>query len=274
MNYKIIFSDIDGTLLNSERTISEFTEEQIKKLKPRLPFILVSSRMPRQMTYFQEQLEDQGQSMIAYNGALVLHKEQVIHSTEIPVNTVEQLVHFNDALDTPIHISLYHGDEWTVNSMDYWAKREENNTRVTPEVLNNRETVLRWKQEDKGAHKIMCMGEAQQIDRIFHFLEDDFGDSLHLYRSKDTYLEIADKKVSKLTGINLLLQAMDEQITLEEAIAFGDNYNDIEMISAVGMGVAVANAREELKRVAKKITSHHKEDGVGRFLRELSGQMS
>ncbi len=116
----------------------------------------------------------------------------------------------------------------------------------------------------------MCMGEPAQIDRTVAFLEDQYSDSLHLYRSKDTYLEIADKKVSKLTGINMLLNAMSPKIGLQEAIAFGDNYNDIEMINAVGMGVAVANAREELKAVANEITAHHKEDGVGRFLKEFS----
>ena len=274
MHYKIIFSDIDGTLLNSERTISEYTEAQIKKIKSQLPFILVSSRMPRQMTYFQDQLDDRGQSMIAYNGALVLHREQVIHSTEIPVTTLDRLIGFNENASEPIHISLYHGDEWTVNAMDHWAKREENNTRVTPEILSNKATLDKWEKENKGAHKVMCMGDPDQIDRIVAFLGDTYADTLHLYRSKDTYLEIADRRVSKLTGINLLLEAMGNDVSLEQAIAFGDNYNDIEMIRAVGMGVAVANAREELKEVANKITTHHKEDGVGRFLQEISGQLS
>lgn len=270
MSFKIIFSDIDGTLLDSNRGISAFTEQQIRAIKSRLPFILVSSRMPRQMTYFQEQIDDLGQSLIAYNGALVLHRQEVIHSTEIPAATLEELVSFNDRKQDGVHISLYHGDQWTVNAMDFWAKREENNTRVTPEILSNRETVAQWKEKNIGAHKIMCMGEASRINETVAFLQDRFGDHLHLYRSKDTYLEIADKRVSKLTGINRLLEAMGNQITIEEAIAFGDNYNDIEMINAVGLGVAVANAREELKAVADRITTHHKEDGVGRFLEELS----
>lgn len=270
MDYKIIFTDIDGTLLDSNRTISEFTAAQIKKVKTQLPFILVSSRMPRQMTYFQEQLDDLGQSMIAYNGALVLHKDEVIHSTEIASEHTRALIDFNESQEKPIHLSLYHGDEWTVPAMDFWAKREENNTRVTPEVRPNRTTLDLWEQKNIGAHKIMCMGEVEQIDAIYSFMETHFGADLHLYRSKDTYIEIANKTVSKLTGINLLLDAMAQGITLEQAIAFGDNYNDIEMLDAVGMGVAVANAREELKLVANTITAHHKEDGVGRFLETLS----
>ncbi|MBL7472746.1 Cof-type HAD-IIB family hydrolase [Robertkochia sediminum] len=273
MKYKIIFTDIDGTLLDSNRTISDYTAAQIKKIKSHLPFILVSSRMPRQMTYFQEQLEDLGQSMIAYNGALVLHGDQPIHSTEIVAEHTQALIDFNQAQDQPVHLSLYHGDEWTVEAMDYWAKREENNTRVTPEVRSNRETLASWRSKGIGAHKIMCMGEVSQIDKIYSYMEAHFGTDLHLYRSKDTYIEIANKRVSKLTGINMLLDAMGEGITLDQAVAFGDNYNDIEMLNAVGLGVAVANAREELKAVANTITGHHKEDGVGRFLEEFSREL-
>ncbi|WP_224489168.1 HAD family hydrolase [Robertkochia flava] len=273
MKYRIIFTDIDGTLLDANRGISAFTEEQIKNIKGDTPFILVSSRMPRQMTYFQEQLDDIGQSMIAYNGALVLHENKVIDSTEISLEHLKSLVDFNEAQENSVHLSLYHGDEWTVEEMDFWAQREQHNTRVTPEVRSNRETLDRWSTEKKGAHKVMCMGEAPLIDRIFDFMQQHFGDHLHLYRSKDTYIEIADRKVSKLTGINSLLNAMGGDISLSEAIAFGDNYNDIEMIKAVGMGVAVENAREELKAVAKHITAHHKEDGVGRFLREIYPQL-
>ena len=52
--YKIIFSDIDGTLLNGDRTLSEATIRQVKRLKNTIPFILVSSRMPDQMYHLQE----------------------------------------------------------------------------------------------------------------------------------------------------------------------------------------------------------------------------
>lgn len=273
MKYKIIFTDIDGTLLDSNRGISAFTEQQIRNIKAHMPFILVSSRMPKQMTYFQDQLDDRGQSMIAYNGALVLHQNEVIHSTEIAPEHLKAIIDFNEAQESPVHLSLYHSDEWTVEAMDFWAEREQNNTRVTPEVRSNRETLERWETEGKGAHKVMCMGEANLIERIYNFMQENFAEQLHLYRSKDTYIEIANKSVSKLTGINILLQAMGGHIRLEEAIAFGDNYNDIEMIQAVGMGVAVENAREELKTVANRVTAHHKEDGVGRFLQEIHLQL-
>ncbi|MEL4308001.1 Cof-type HAD-IIB family hydrolase [Joostella sp. CR20] len=267
--YKIAFSDIDGTLLGPERELTTPTIEQVKNLnKKNIPFILVSSRMPKQMYHLQEDLEILETPLIAYNGAYVITKTEVVHSEEIPLNILEELIHLNEnAGDNRVHLSLFNANNWYVDTMDYWAKREQTNTKTDPEVVPNTEVLKSWKKENKGAHKIMCMGEKEKIDTVYEFLDENFGDQLHLYRSKDTYIEIANKKVSKLTGIEKLLQHCYPSIKLEEAVAFGDNYNDEEMIGAVGLGVAVENARNEVKAVAKAITQHHKEDGVANYLK-------
>jgi len=94
------------------------------------------------------------------------------------------------------------------------------------------------------------------------------GNYLHLYRSKDDYLEIASKEISKLTGINKVLELKYPDLTPADCVAFGDNYNDIEMLRGVGLGVAVANAKPEVLAVADRTTDAAKEDGVAKALRE------
>ena len=269
MSFKIFFSDIDGTLLNSHRDLSELTISEIKRIKSTIPIILVSARMPKQMYYLQEKLEILKSPLICYNGALVLTDESIIHSQEIPLDHIEHLVDYNENVSpSKFHISLYNNDDWYVEEYDYWAKREENNTKVSPEIKSNREVIKLWKEKSKGAHKITCMGDASIIETAFNYLKNKFNDSLHLYRSKDTYIEIANKKVSKLTGINKLLETC-YATKLHEAIAFGDNYNDVEMVKAVGHGVAVSNARDEVKQVAKAITDNHYDDGVAKYLQKI-----
>jgi hypothetical protein len=71
--------------------------------------------------------------------------------------------------------------------------------------------------------------------------------------------------VSKLTAIQLLLS---EGETLDNVVAFGDNYNDFDMLKHAGCGVAVANAREMLKEIANHITAENTEDGVAKFIKE------
>ena len=266
MSYKIIFSDIDGTLLNKDRELSPLTKTVFRQLAKEVPVVLISSRMPEAMRHLQHELEIPHQPLICYNGGLIIVDNERISSTEIPLPLIEELQQFNTSFKC--HISLYHDDEWYVPEMDYWAAREENNTKVTPEVLSPREVVAKWKKEKKGAHKIMCMGEEKHIDQISEFLSEKFEKQLHLYRSKPTYLEIANREVSKLTGINILLND-HFNLSLEDAIAFGDNFNDYEMLKAVGMGIAVENAKPEILDIAKEITYHGKEDGVAKSLQKL-----
>ena len=258
--FKIAFTDIDGTLLNKEREIDKITKQQVKRISPETPFILISSRMPSAMYHLQRDLEIEGLPIIAYNGGLILVDHKAIHSTEIPIELHKVISTI--AKKTPFHISLYNNDDWYVPSMDFWAKREENNTKVTPTVENTDIVIEKWEKEGKGAHKIMCMGEEAAIDVVFNFLQENHRETLHLYRSKATYLEIASKEISKLTAIETLLKHSYPDFSLEQSIAFGDNYNDMEMLKAVGLGVAVQNAKPEVLEIADAITDTNHKHGV------------
>src|SRR5690606_1060444 len=96
-------------------------------------------------------------------------------------------------------------------------------------VRSNKEVLQKWEKEEKGAHKIMAMGDVEHIDKIRDHLQTKFPNQLHLYRSKDTYLEIAPSSISKYTAIELLLQEHFKMSPME-AVAIGDNYNDVEML--------------------------------------------
>lgn len=266
MSYKIIFTDIDGTLLNKERKLSALTKQVFQQLQKKVPFVLISSRMPQAMEHLQKELGISQQPLICYNGAQIILDGNTVISKEIPWEIVAALSKFNQ--DISCHISLYNDRDWYVPEMDHWAKREENNTRVSPVVKPAMEVLEEWKLAKKGAHKIMCMGEAEKIEAVNNYLFKEFKDQLHLYRSKPTYLEITNNEVSKLTAIEFLLNSHFE-LSLEETIAFGDNYNDYDMLKAAGMGIAVGNAQPEILEIARKITLHNTEDGVAKSLQEL-----
>ncbi|QYA25721.1 HAD family hydrolase [Gramella sp. MT6] len=265
--FKIIFSDIDGTLLNAERDLSDYTVETIKKLNDsKIPFILISSRMPAAMRHLQKKMEIEHLPLISYNGGLILVDGQSVSSTEIPIEILSELSSFNENLD--VHLSLFHNDEWYVPKDDFWTRREINNTKVNPEFESNSNVISKWKSEEKGAHKIMAMGEEENIDRIRDFLLENYPEDLHLYRSKPSYLEIAPKAISKLTAVEHLLEN-HFRIPLSQSMAFGDNYNDIEMLKGVGMGIAVGNAKPEVLEIAHMVTTTGKEDGVAKSISEL-----
>ncbi len=263
---KILFSDIDGTLLNEARVLSEATIAEFQRIKDTVPVILISARMPKAMVHLQKMAQLTHFPIIAYNGGLILIDKEVAFTLEISPDIIAAMMTFNAA--QKVHFSLYNNDDWYVPQMDYWARREQNNTKVKPTVLSNEAVIASWRKEGKGAHKIMCMGNVDDIDNLSAFLEKNFGNQLHVYRSKSTYIEIAPSAISKKTAINFILKKLYPSIAISDAVAFGDNYNDVEMLDAVGFGVAVANAKPEVKAVANYNTSAGVADGVAQFIKK------
>jgi len=220
--------------------------------------------MPKAMIHLQNELNISHLPLIAYNGGLIIENGHIIDSTEISIETIEKIYLFIQ--NTTLHLSLYHNDEWFVPEMDYWAKREANNTKVIPTIQNIEITLNNWRQQNKGAHKIMVMGDEFEINNFVKFLEKNYIEEVVGYRSKNTYLEIAHKSINKKTAIETLISSHYPKINLESVLAFGDNYNDIEMLEAVGTGVAVRNAKKEVISIVNEITLTNIEDGVALYL--------
>jgi hypothetical protein len=265
MNYSIICTDIDGTLLGKNRELSEKTMLEINRVKAHVPVILVSSRMPKAMRHLQMSLGIEHYPIIAYNGGLVLlyseneQEPELFLSVTIPFEIPRVI--YNQTKNTSIHISLYLYDDWYVQGMDEWSAREINNTKVYPIVTGFESLLDSWESDVQGPHKIMCMGPEEEIHELEMFLLRTCSEQLNIYRSKPTYLELSSKLVSKAVAIKKLV-ADKMGYPMEQVIAFGDNYNDIEMLEAVGLGIAVSNGNDSLKSIADEVTLSNLEDGV------------
>lgn len=276
---QLVATDIDGTLLDEHRSLSQQTLNAFKKIQ-HLPVVLISARMPQAMYYLQDLLDRREMPVICYNGALIKDQDEVIYSTTIKYAQLEQLAHI--AIQHQLHVSIYRNDEWFVPQLDYWAQREINNTRVRPTVQDVQKTLDYFKETTAagGAHKVMFMGDEDAMNLAFKEINDaevytepgrstkaeSLPASLHLYRSKETYTEMSPLDISKKTALELLLKERFARITMGDVVAFGDNYNDVEMIRSVGYGVAVGNARDAVKEVARYETLHHKKHGVAHWL--------
>jgi Cof subfamily protein (haloacid dehalogenase superfamily) len=265
MKIKAICTDIDGTLLDRRRELSPRTIAAIRRLDNRIPVILASSRMPSAMRHLQEELGILNHPMICFNGGYVL-----LYDGDAPTPVVFDTVHIPPSIcaaivemaqGTEVHVSLYTEDQWYAPQFDKWAEKEERVTKVSPNVAALHEVVNDWHTNDTGAHKVMYMGPEQEIQDMAEALTERFGNDIYIYRSKSTYLELAPRSISKATALELLLREK-YGIAMAEVMAFGDNYNDIDMLRAAGLGIAVGNAREEVKAVADEITLNSTEDGV------------
>jgi Cof subfamily protein (haloacid dehalogenase superfamily) len=266
MKILAVCTDIDGTLLDSRRELSNRTIDAIKRInKLNIPIILASSRMPAAMRHLQLELGILHQPMICFNGGYVIYEEGepsstvIMDSVEIPLSVCSAIGSL--VRGSNIHLSLYIEDQWFAPTDDQWTQREATITKVKPTILSFNAVMSRWETNHSGAHKVMCMGSEAEIESLYLDLEGKFSDQLHVYRSRPTYLEIAPKTVSKATALRLVMNNRFDA-DLSNVMAFGDNYNDVEMIRDVGLGIAVGNAIQQVKDVAKEVTLNSKDDGV------------
>ncbi len=266
--FKIVCSDVDGTLLNSKRELSETTIRSVELLnKKNIPFVLVSARMPKAMRPLQITLESH-HPIVCYNGAYIESELKVdgsaveLFSNPIDIEPFLALLKFMDG--TGVHFGTYYKDEWYVNKDDYWARREQNNTKINPKLVDMEFMKHHFEAKNHGPHKIMIMGDFEKIEPLESELRHRFDDDIDIYRSKDTYLELNAKAVSKSTSLDVLSEYFNHPIS--EFMAFGDNYNDISMLRKAGYGVAVRNARNEAKIVSQEITDANIDDGVAKII--------
>ena len=263
MKPRLLCSDLDGTLLSTKSDVSDFTVSELNRIKAAMRIILVSARMPNGMRYLQKRLGIEEQPIICYNGALILDNEREIHSTTIPLNIVNEIFNYCAPLKTAL--GLYYKDEWFVPGNSERVQKEIKYTRTNAIFRPTTETLADWETRGLGTHKIMLMGTKKSSDVLMPILDEKLGSVINSYRSNDTLIEIAPKTVSKLTAIKQLLKPEE---TLADVLAFGDNYNDLDMLDYCGIGVAVGNARDEVKKIADFVTSNNTQNGVAQFVRQ------
>lgn len=261
MKYKILCSDLDGTLLSTKNDVSEFTIQQINRIRNTVQIVLVSARMPSGMHYLQKRLNIEDQPIICYNGALIMQRGKTLFSRAIPAAILQKVNQMSVPLK--IDLGLYINDSWFVPKTSERVEKEIRYTKTQPVFEPTGDTLSSL--ENSGAHKVMLMCTKTSADLIMPQLKILYGDDLHIYRSNDTLIEIAPKSVTKYSAIARILKPTE---SLKDIIAFGDNYNDVEMIKAAGCGVAVANGRTEVKAIADHVTLANTDHGVARFIQQ------
>ncbi|MDO5516883.1 MAG: Cof-type HAD-IIB family hydrolase [Clostridium sp.] len=255
--YKIIFSDIDGTLLTSKHEVSEKTKEALKKLKKvNIPFVLVSARMPKGIYKVQKEI-DYDSPIVCYSGGLVIDNlGRSILSNGINLDIAYEVKKYIDSNWKEVSTSCYSDNQWIVDDKENeWIVQESEITSVEPVVGN----ILDACSNNQVIHKILCMGNPEMIDEIKKSIYQKFT-GLSIYKSKETYLEIMADTATKSNAMKVLCDMLN--VNINETIAIGDNYNDVDMIVTAGKGIAMGNAPKEVKEKSDYVTLSNDEDGV------------
>jgi Cof subfamily protein (haloacid dehalogenase superfamily) len=251
MSYKIVFFDIDGTLINEEKEISQDTLEAIRELKHNgTEVVIATGRAPYFFKALAERLEID--SFVSLNGAYVVHKGVPIYKRIITKESLKQLVKLaaenNHSLVFQGDSAFYADAEQHPHILDAVGSLKVDLPGFNPDF---------WMSDDIYQAFLHCEADEE------HLYLDAFPD-LRLVRWHPFAMDVVPNDGSKAVGILALLDHL--QIPPAEAVAFGDGLNDKEMLTAVGLGIAMGNAHEELIPFADYVTTSVNEGGIRRGL--------
>ena len=255
---KAIFFDIDGTILDRENGITEITprvKAAMKKLQAAGDKIFIATGRPVSFIY-GEILEFGFDGFVTSNGALELVDGKVIFESLLDMDGVKKICEIADAENIEYILQSY--------PETYLKKNSPACEKFCDKIgVDYSKFVREFDITKISISKMECMTTRQDLENLDVIYKKilstpgftGWADPFHFKT-----MEIYSDKVSKATGI---LRALEHfGIAVENSYAFGDGFNDIEMIQTVGTGFAMGTGRDELKRVAKFVVPSVFDDGV------------
>ncbi len=259
MGYKAIALDLDGTLMDSNKKLSQVNKETIwKALDKGVAVILASGRplfgvMPVATAL---EFETRGGYVLAYNGGNIVDCKtgKTIYSKEIPSKCIADICRI--ARESNVHPLTYFEDRILAESDtdEYVIKEAVCNSAKIKVVQDLVEFV------DYPVAKLLVVGEHTKLLPVQKQLKELHGDSLDIFFSEEYFLEVVPKNVAKDASLSALLEILG--IAKEELIACGDAMNDVSMIKYAGLGVAMENAYPGIKEYADYVAPSNDDNGV------------
>lgn len=257
MMKKILFTDLDGTLLKNDKTVSEENRRAVQRMLDAGHYVTVATGRPVENGFKVVKnlgLTMPGCYMLAFNGAVIYDcaADRILAERTMPIEYVEYL--FEEAEKYGIHIQTYsrthlltriHDEELeyytSTTGMPYklaeniFSILETEPNKVLLASLDDKEKLLRFQQDHKEWERGRC----------------------NSFFSCDEYLEYCPKNTDKGSGIRFLCDFLN--VDLKNTYAVGDERNDVPMIKAAGVGIAMKNGADQAKQAADYITEHDNE---------------
>jgi Cof subfamily protein (haloacid dehalogenase superfamily) len=248
---QMIITDLDRSLLNNEHKITEYTSSVFNKcIKNGIIVVFATARPLRATKIFYDLIIPH--AVICHNGAIAYVNNEQIYQCGIKPAIAKDLLEIFTENYSKINIAIESSDQMYSN-FDV--------SRIWPEIVPQKLNIQQLPETE--IEKIII--EMESVDKIV---------SARKHLSNELYLEICEgrlgfimsKEATKLNAIKKLLEYF--KIEIKNTIAFGDDYNDLEMINYCGIGVAMENAIEETKKSAKYICGKNDENGIAKWIEE------
>ncbi|WFR59709.1 Cof-type HAD-IIB family hydrolase [Anaerocolumna sp. AGMB13025] len=266
MAYEILVLDIDGTLTNSQKEISENTLQAIMKIQERGHKVVLASGRPTPGVLplaNKLKLSEYNGYILSFNGAKIINckTNEIIFQKVLPRDIIPKL--HAAAVRHQVGIISYENDcVITDMEIDEFMEKEAAINWIPIKKIDNFPAYINF-----DVNKCLMTGPGAKLEKVEINMRDTFGDRINVYRSEPFFLELMPKNIDKAYSLSHLLEHLG--LSKEQMISCGDGYNDLSMIQYAGMGVAMANAQEVVKKAADYITLSNDEDGIAHVINEF-----
>lgn len=279
MAIKAILLDIDGTLTNSRKEITPETLHALRNAQDRgIRLVIASGRPAKGLTQYGDILDMWMHHglFVCYNGARVIDcesKEVLVDVTIDPVLVTQVLKHMKKFNVIPI---VTYGEYMVVEDvyrcMVKDGDREFNVIQYESRMNNYRlmecEDLVSF--TNFPVNKILTAGDSDYLQAHWQEMREPFKDTLSCMFTSHFYYEYTSLGIDKGTALEKAMAKIG--IKPEECIAFGDAENDIPMLKYAGIGVAMGNASDAVKKIADEVTLSNEQDGIAHSLyRHIEG---
>jgi len=262
MKYKLLASDMDGTLLNTARIITPRTQAAIHNLLAAgALFVPCTGRslcaMKDVSALFEEDMP-----FIVYNGSMaVMHRSrEVIFSLTLEAELALEVFAMGEERDLPMVVWCH--DQLYIN-------RDYKGTRAYQKAINLTTSKLLVNGEieelaAKGITKIVWLDYPEKVTAYQQEMQVHFSGRLNCHSSSPVILEFVNIAASKGKALEQIGKRLG--IAREEMVAVGDWYNDLSMLQYAGFPVAMDNAPDDIKAVCAHVTYSNANDGVAALI--------
>jgi Cof subfamily protein (haloacid dehalogenase superfamily) len=258
VDYKLLVVDIDGTILGDADTPTPPVLEALSQAQQAgVKLAIATGRMYRSALRFHRLLASP-LPLISYQGALIKDpKDNRVYLHEpVPLEYAHEVLSLLARMDVSLHVYL--NDSLYVASLSPETVAYAKRSGVEPVVVSDLFQVL-----TAEPTKILAVGKnVGMMDEILALLKKKYQpEALYLTRSTDFFVEVAHPSASKGNAVKFLAEKVLE-ITADEVICIGDNFNDLEMIEYAGLGIAMSGGPSQVQEKADWVAPSVEEDGV------------
>ncbi len=264
---KILFADLDGTLLNDESKVSEYSRDVLTRMTDAGHKLVLASGRPLGSILEIKALAGLDMSGIyitANNGSLIYDCDSgvTIYKDPVPLSLVKPL--WDMACEMGVHIQTYTDDHIVTRVHD--AETDKYTVKIHIPVLyvDDPMTVLR---EAPSKMLAISLDDAERLEAFRRRVIDEYGDVLDALYSNAWYLEIYSRSAGKGRALEWLCDHLG--VPIGDSFAAGDAMNDMSMIEAAGHGIAMLNADDAVRQCADLVTKYtNDEDGLAKLIEE------